>query len=107
MPSEVSTAGTAQDLSRVIEELKLELHGKNQELAEAREQQVATAQILASISNSPTDTQRTFQDIAANAARLWMRTTPAFFSSSAITCAWWRTAARFHPLVPLGKVGYP
>ena len=63
MPSEVSTAGTAQDLSRVIEELKLELHGKNQELAEAREQQVATAQILASISNSPTDTQRTFQDI--------------------------------------------
>ena len=70
MPSEVSTAGTAQDLSRVIEELKLELHGKNQELAEAREQQVATAQILASISNSPTDAQRTFHDIAAKAARL-------------------------------------
>jgi GAF domain-containing protein len=40
------------------------------ELAEAREQQAATAQVLAAISNSPTDPNRVFADIASTAARL-------------------------------------
>jgi hypothetical protein len=40
------------------------------ELAVAREQQAATAQILAAISNSPTDPYRVFAEIAASAARL-------------------------------------
>jgi GAF domain-containing protein len=40
------------------------------ELAEAREQQAATAAILAAISNSPTDHSRVFAEIAASAARL-------------------------------------
>src|SRR5262249_21288601 len=40
------------------------------ELAEAREQQAATAQILAAISSSPTDAQRIFVHIAASAAHL-------------------------------------
>jgi two-component system, NtrC family, sensor kinase len=40
------------------------------ELAEAREQQAATAGILAAISNSPTDAYGVFTEIAARAARL-------------------------------------
>ena len=70
MPSEVSTAGADQDLGRRVEELERELQNKSQELVEAREQQAATAEILAAISSSPTDAQRVFEEIAASAARL-------------------------------------
>src|SRR5262245_32645829 len=59
MPSEVSTVGGNQS----VEQLR-------RELAAAREQQAATAQVLAAISNSPTDPNRFFADIAASAARL-------------------------------------
>jgi signal transduction histidine kinase len=70
MPSEVSTAGADQHLGRVVDELKRELEAKSRELAEAREQQAATAGILASISSSPVDLRRVFAEIAASAARL-------------------------------------
>jgi signal transduction histidine kinase len=63
MASEVSTADANRDLARRVEEL-------GRELAEAREQQAATAGIVAAISNAPTDLQRVFADIAMSAARL-------------------------------------
>src|SRR5262245_37925178 len=59
MPSELSTVSANQ----TVEELR-------SELAEAREQQAATAGILAAISNAPTDPYRVFAKIAESAARL-------------------------------------
>ena len=70
MPSEASTAGANRHLGRVVDELKRELEGKSRELAEAREQQAATAGILAAISGSPADLRRVFAEIAASSARL-------------------------------------
>jgi len=59
MPSEVSTPHGVQSVE--------ELRG---ELAEVREEQAATADILKVISRSPTDLRRMFTAVAANAARL-------------------------------------
>ena len=59
MPSDVSTISDDQS----VEELR-------RELAEAREQQAATAEILTSISSSVADANQVFAKIAASAARL-------------------------------------
>jgi GAF domain-containing protein len=59
MPSETPTTSADQS----VEELR-------RELAEAREQQAATSEILRVLSGSPTDLQRVFTEIAAGAARL-------------------------------------
>jgi signal transduction histidine kinase len=59
MPSEVSTVTGEQG----VEALR-------RELAEARERQAATVEILASISSSVTDANQVFAKIAASAARL-------------------------------------
>jgi GAF domain-containing protein len=63
MPSEVSTTGATQDLGRRVEELE-------REVAEAREQQAATSEILRVISTSPTDLKAVLGAIAENAARI-------------------------------------
>jgi GAF domain-containing protein len=70
MPSEVSTDGANQDLSRLVDELKRELERSTRELVEAREEQTATTWILAAISSSPADLRRVFAEIATSAARL-------------------------------------
>ena len=59
MPSPVSTVHDTQS----VQELR-------RELAEAREQQAATAQILRVLSGAPRDLRRVFSNIAASAARL-------------------------------------
>src|SRR5262249_29175847 len=67
------TASPTDDLAsaeRRIQELTKDLSEARGELAEAREQQAATAQILAAISRSPTDAKAVFSEIAASAARL-------------------------------------
>jgi hypothetical protein len=50
VPPEVSTVGVYQHLGRLVDELKRDLEDKTRELVEAREQQTATAGILAAIS---------------------------------------------------------
>src|SRR5215471_13055451 len=55
---------------RRIQELTKELYQARGELAEAREEQAATTDILRVISSSPTDLQPVFAEIAATAARL-------------------------------------
>jgi hypothetical protein len=67
------TASPTDDLAsaaRRIQELTKELSQARGELAEAREQQTATGGILRAISNSPSDLQGIFQEIAMTAARL-------------------------------------
>src|SRR5262245_60635300 len=59
MPSETSVVSGDQSIA-----------GLGRELAEAREQQAVTAEILAAISSSPSDPSRVFAEIVASAARL-------------------------------------
>jgi len=67
------TASPTDDLAsaeRRIQELTKELSQARGALAEGREQQAATAGILAALSSSPADLRRVCDEIAANAARL-------------------------------------
>ena len=51
-------------------ELKKQLEARTRELAEAREQQTATSEVLGVISTSSGDLQEVFEAILANAVRL-------------------------------------
>ena len=63
MPSEVSHGGAHHDREPTVQELK-------RELAEARDQQAASNEILRVISNSPSAVQPVFDAIHATAVRL-------------------------------------
>jgi GAF domain-containing protein/anti-sigma regulatory factor (Ser/Thr protein kinase) len=94
MPSETSTGCTDQS----VEELR-------RELAEAREQQAATADILRLISSSPIDLRRVFAEIASSAARLCDADATVFQADNGIL----RLVAHDGPLPshPLGDTTLP
>src|SRR5262245_43627966 len=59
-----------QELTKALSQSRSDLSQARGELAEAREQRAATGGILRAISNSPTDLQGIFQEIATTVARL-------------------------------------
>src|SRR5262249_53731011 len=91
MPSQVPTAFDHQS----VEQLR-------RELAEAREQQAATAEILRVISSSPMDLQRAFEAIAASAARLCDADDAMIHQVDADNL---RRAAHHGPIPVIGPVG--
>ena len=72
------------------------------ELAEAREQQAATAQILAAISSSPTDPHRVFAEIAESAARLCDGYSTGIFQLDGDHL---RLVAHHGPITAVGPIG--
>src|SRR5581483_11614946 len=59
------------DQQRIIDELRRELDARTAEVAEARAQQTATAEILASISGSITNPAPVFEAVLDNLLRLF------------------------------------
>jgi|SRR5215471_4566863 len=91
MPPELSTVHGDQS----VEDLK-------RELAEAREQQAATAEILRVISSSPMNLQRVFAEIAASAGRVCDAYDATIYQVVGNSL---RLAAH-HGSIPVGPVGH-
>src|SRR5215831_19322882 len=69
-PTQESQAASEEKLKAYACELEQKLEARTRELAEAREQQAATSEILGVISTSPTDVQPVFETIVRNAVSL-------------------------------------
>src|SRR5262245_23940905 len=87
---------------RRVRELTKELSHARGELMEAREEQAATAGILAAISSSPADLRRVFTEIAASAARLCDADNAVIFQVDGDSL---RLVARHGPLPTTAPVG--
>src|SRR5215472_15120404 len=69
-PTDDHASARIRELTKELSQVRAELSQAKGELTEAREQQAATGGILRAISNSQTDLQGIFQEIATTAARL-------------------------------------
>jgi len=74
-----SESAAVHDLKKRLAEALTQLQTRDKKLAEALEQQTATAEILRVISNSPTDVQPVFDAVAEAGARLCQSLDAAIF----------------------------
>ena len=122
-PTQNSQAASEKKLKASACELEQKLEARTRELAEAREQQTATSEILRVISSSPGDLKPVFETMLENATRLseakfgflFLREGDAFravaMHGPPPIVEWMQQAPvvelRDHPHVPLARLSKP